>query len=385
MKAILFALMATVSAPAMAQHAGHTGHEGHEAAPPTQASDPHAGHAQQPADPHAGHGVQAPTPPETSDPHAGHFMPSQTPPASDPHAGHQMPATADPHAGHTMPEAPDPHAGHNAPAAAEQADPHAGHDMSSMAAESPPIAPPSDAARSGPAHAADLVFGAQAMAAAREGVRREHGDMRVAKFLVDRAEVNIRDGRDGYAWDAQFWHGGDIDKFWMKSEGEGAFGESLEKADVQALWSHAVNPWFDLQTGIRQDFGAGPDRTHFVLGLQGLAPYWFEVDGALFLSTKGDVTARFEGEYDLRITQKLVLQPRAEVELAMQDVPELGLGSGLSSAALGMRLRYQIQPEFAPYVGVEYERAFGDTARFAEADGHGRDSIGLVLGVRAWF
>ena len=122
-----------------------------------------------------------------------------------------------------------------------------------------------------------------------------------------------------------------------------------------------------------------------MLGLQGLAPHWWEVDGALFLSNKGELTARAEAEYDLRITQELVLQPRLEIDLSAQDMRELGIGAGLSEAAVGVRLRYQPTPLFAPYVGVEYERAFGDTARFRRDEGEDRDSVNLLAGIRFFF
>jgi copper resistance protein B len=280
----------------------------------------------------------------------------------------------------------DPHAGHNmAPAPAQQADPHAGHQMPMADAPAPPVAPAPANAFSGPEHAADSVFGPGQMASAREDLRKEHGGMATSKLLVDQLEAKIRNGRDGYAWDAQAWYGGDIDKLWVKTEGEGAFGETVESVEVQALWSHAIDPWFDLQAGIRHDFRPDPERTHFVLGVQGLAPYWFEVDAAAFLSNKGDVTARVEAEYDLRLTQKLILQPRVEFDLAAQDVPELGIGSGLSSGEIGARLRYEIRPEFAPYVGIEYERAFGDTADFRRASGEKAGGWSLLVGLRTWF
>lgn len=326
----LFLLLALgVSAPALAQH------QGHGEAPPKEAPA---------ADPHAGHVMPAPAPP--ADPHVGHVMPTPTAPA-DPHAGHTMQPVVDPHAGHVMP------------------------------------APP--AASSGPAHAADAVYGADAMAAAREALRVEHGAMQTGKLLIDRLEYRATDGRDGYAWDAQGWYGGDIDKLWLKSEGEGAFGEGLERGEVQALWSRAIGPWFDLQLGLRHDFGEGPDRSHLALGVQGLAPYWFEIDAAGFVSDEGDVTARVEAEYDLRLTQRLILQPSAEVEFSLQDVPELRMGSGLSSAETGLRLRYEFTPQFAPYLGVEYERGFGDTARFRRAAGDGPGGWSLLAGLRAWF
>jgi copper resistance protein B len=223
------------------------------------------------------------------------------------------------------------------------------------------------------------------MAEAREELREEHGSMETYKVLVDQLEAKLRNGRDGYAWDAQAWYGGDIDKLWLKTEGEGAFGESVEGAEVQALWSHAIDPWFDLQLGVRHDFRPDPERTHLVLGVQGLAPYWFEVDAAAFVSDKGEVTARLEAEYDLRVTQKLILQPRVELDLSLQDVPEIGIGSGLSSGEIGARLRYEIRPEFAPYVGIEYERAFGGTADFRRAAGEKAGGLSLLVGLRTWF
>ena len=254
-----------------------------------------------------------------------------------------------------------------------------------MGAASVPSAPPPAAALTGPAHAADRIFGPAEMAAAREQLREEHGDIETSKVLIDQAEVKLRNGRDGYAWDAQAWYGGDIDKLWIKTEGEGEFRDKVEKAEVQALWSHAIDPWFDLQLGVRHDFRPDPERTYLVAGVQGLAPYWFEVDGALFLSNKGDLSARFEGEYDLRITRQLILQPRAELEVALQDVPEIGMGSGISSAEIGARLRYEITPQFAPYVGLEYERVFGATADFTRARGEKPGGFSFLLGVRIWF
>src|SRR3546814_20481021 len=123
-------------------------------------------------------------------------------------------------------------------------------------------------------------------------------------FRSDQREAVSGKGKDGYAWSAQGWYGGGIDRLWFKTEGESRFGESLESAEVQALWGRALDPWWNLQAGVRHDFRTGPDRSYAVLGVQGLAPYWFEVDGALFLSDKGDVTARFEAEYDQRLDRK---------------------------------------------------------------------------------
>jgi len=279
--------------------------------------------------------------------------------------------------------------GHCTPSAlprgqADGTDAHAGHDMSAVPGPDPQPGPAPPEALAGPKHAADAYWG-QAMDRGRNILREEHGGMPASKLLVDRAETRLKDGRDGYLLDAQAWYGGDIDKVWLKSEVEGSWSERLEHAEVQALWSHAIDPWFDLQAGVRYDPQPGPNRTHLVLGVQGLAPYWWEVEGAVFLSNKGDVTARAEAEYDLRITQKLILQPRAEVELSAQDIEELGIGAGLSEGSLGLRLRYQISPLVAPYIGVEYEHAFGDTRDFRRAEGERADGLNLLAGVRLWF
>jgi copper resistance protein B len=262
-----------------------------------------------------------------------------------------------------------------------------GHDMSNMRedAADPPVAPPSAAARSGPAHAADMIYPAERMLRARDILRDEHGAIRTHLVLVDQLEARVQNGRDGYSWDAQAWYGGAIDRLWLKSQGEGTFGSSPEQAEVQALWSRALDPWFNLQAGVRYDFRPDPERGYLVLGIEGLASYWFEIDGAFFLSEKGDLSARLQAAYDQRITQRLILQPRVDLELSLQDVPEIGIGSGLSSAEAGLRLRYEIVPEFAPYVGVNYSRSFGDTARFRRAAGEDVGGWSLVVGIRTWF
>ena len=236
----------------------------------------------------------------------------------------------------------------------------------------------------GPIRAADAIWGADAMRASRTAVYADHGNMQLFWFQGDRLEYRARDGKDGYLWDMQGYYGGDIDKFWFKSEGEGSFGEPIESAEVQALYSRAIAPFFDLQAGVRQDL-TGPDRTHAVIGIQGLMPYMFEVDAAAFLSSKGDITARIEAEYDQRLTQRLILQPRAEVNLSVQDIPELGIGSGIDNLELGLRLRYEIAREFAPYVGIEQEWKLGGSRDFARLAGEDASDTNYVIGVRFWF
>lgn len=381
--ALLLLLTLPAATPALAQHAGH-------AAPD--------GVAKETPDPHAGHSMPTPPPTAAPDPHAGHAMlptPSTAPAPADPHAGHNMSGETsekapDPHAGHQMsppatPAQADPHAGHGVNPAPAQGDPHRGHVMPALSV-APPVAQPPPQALSGPAHAADTVFSPDAMTRARENLRREHGGLNTYRFTIDRLELVSRRGRDGYAWeDVQFWYGGDLNKLWIKSEGEGTFGRKIERAEIQVLWSRAIAPFFDFQAGVRYDIRPRPNRAHLAAGLQGLLPYGIELDAAAFLSDAGDLTARIEGEYDLRITQRLVLQPRAEIEFAAQDVPEPGIGSGISKGEAGVRLRYEIRPEFAPYVGVQYERAFGDTARFRRSEGEDVGGWNVLVGVRVWY
>lgn len=224
------------------------------------------------------------------------------------------------------------------------------------------------------------------MEAARHMAHMHHGGENFLYVQGDRLEYGSGDGDPHMLWDAQAWYGGDINKLWMKTEGEVLLdGGDVEDAEVQALYSRAVLPFFDLQAGVRQDFGPGPDRTYGVIGLQGLAPYLFEVDAAAFVSNKGDITARLEVEYDILLTQRLIAQPRAELSFALQDIAELGVGSGLSSADLGMRLRYEFKREFAPYIGVSWSRAVGDTADFARAAGENPSVLSFIAGVRFWF
>ena len=277
------------------------------------------------------------------------------------------------------------HSMHQMPAA-DQAEPEVDHGEMDHGAMNHGATPSTTVPKteSGPPRAADAIWGAEAMRASREAAYDEHGNMQLFWFQGDRAELRMRDGKDGYLWDVQGYYGGDLNKFWFKSEGEGSFGEPVEQAEVQALYSRAIGPFFDLQAGVRQDL-TGPDRTHAVVGVQGLMPYMFEVDAAAFLSNKGDLTARIEAEYDQRLTQRLILQPRAEVNLSAQDIPELGIGSGIDNIELGLRLRYEIAREFAPYVGIEQEWKLGGSRNFARAAGDDPSVTNYVVGIRFWF
>lgn len=364
-RAFFALLIAGAATPAMAQHAGHTAPATAPSPSTVTCTPDHAamGHCKLPT-------ASAPASVTTcTAEHAamGHCTLPEKPKAAPPQICSAEHAAM----------------GHCKPAGERQADPHGGHAAAGGAV--PAVAPPPAEALSGPAHAADLIFGEAAMADARRDLVKEHGGMRFSKLLVDQFEARAGRGRDGYFLNAEGWYGGDINKLWLKSEIEGEQGRKLEQAEVQALWSRAIGPWFDVQTGIRFDANSGPNRTHLVLGVQGLAPYWWEIDGAVFLSNKGDVTARAQAEYDLRITQKLILQPRVEVDLSAQDIEELGIGFGLTTADLGVRLRYQISQQFSPYVGLSYERAFGATRKFRWEEGERAGGLSLVTGLRFWF
>lgn len=287
--------------------------------------------------------------------------------AQDPHAHHQPPAkpAPDPHAEHKTPA--DPHAGHGGPAKPAP-DPHAHH-------QKPAPRPPSD-------HAADAIFGTEEMAAARARLKHEHGAHIFSKVMFDALEAAL--GReDGYRWDAEAWMGGDLHRAVVKTHGEGESG--LHKAEVQAFYSRAIGPYFDLQAGLRHDFKPEPSLTYAAFGVEGLAPYWFEVEAMAYLSEKGDLLARVGASYDQLLTQRLALQPQAELNFAARNMPAQGVGKGLSEIALGLRLRYELRREFAPYIGVSYERKLGATADYARAGGEGAGAARFVVGIRAWF
>lgn len=317
---------------------------------------------------HAKMGHCTPEPASTGKP-AEEAMPGMVMAAPSPQSPGGDPDCPPEHAkmGHCTPEAGDAEARDTA---------RTGTDLPPGSAPAP--APPDD-------WYADRLYAPSEMARSRDQMMKENGGQTLAFISFNLAEYQVRQGRDGYRWDGEGWYGGDINRVTVKSEGEGSFGEGVEEAEVQLLYSRAIDPYFNLQAGVRQDLGPRLRRTYATVGFEGLAPYWFEVEGALFLSNKGDVLGRLEGYYDQRITQRLILQPRAEVNFALQDVPENDIGSGLSDVELGLRLRYEIVREFAPYVGVEWAKKAGGTARFARAAGEDADVTNFVAGIRIWF
>lgn len=199
---------------------------------------------------------------------------------------------------------------------------------------------------------------------------------------VDRLEYH--EDLDNTLWDVQAGYGGDYHAFRLKTEGD-FDGGSAEYSEFQLLYSRAWTAYFDLQFGVRLADYAHSDVVDAVAGIQGMAPYRVEIDAAVFLSEDGDLSIRGEFERDFLLNQQLVLQPRAEVKVALQDVPEIGVGSGISELSIGMRLRYEISRKFAPYIGAEWARSFGDTADFMRALGKDRSDTTAIAGVRFWF
>jgi copper resistance protein B len=285
-----------------------------------------------------------------------------------------------------------------APALAQTAPAMPGMAMPGMPGMTMPAAPPSppapdaaqpdgpDAQPPAPAtdHAADGFYDPALMAAARAVLREEHGGATFTQVMANIAEYQSAPGGGGYRWDGEAWIGGDIDRLVLKSEGDGSRRYGLDDAEVQALYSHAIGPYFDLQAGVRQDVSPSP-RTYATAGVEGVLPYWFDVGAAIFVSDKGEVLARLEGLYDIRLTQRLILQPRAELNFAAQDTVQTRTGSGLSDAELGLRLRYEIRREFGPYIGVAYDPKAGKSADYARILGGDPGGLSLVAGIRSWF
>lgn len=300
------------------------------------------------------------------------------------------------HAGHDMGAMPDTVKPQTTPAPAA-VDPHAGHDMSGMTEPSaapqdgeveamgPPPLPDQETRAPAPPidHLADRVFDPVAMDRARAVLRQEHGGAQVSQVMANLLEYRARSGGDGYHWDGEASFGGDLNRLVLKSEGEGD-RHGVETGEIQALYSRVVGLYTDLQVGVRQDVEP-KSRTYATVGFETLLPYWIEAGGALFLSSNGDVLGRAEGAIDWRLTQRLVLQPRAELNFAAQDIPETATGSGLSDGELGLRLRYEVRRAFAPYVGVTWARRFGRTADYARAQDRELSDTSFVVGLRAWF
>ncbi|MEO7063997.1 MAG: copper resistance protein B [Dokdonella sp.] len=203
-------------------------------------------------------------------------------------------------------------------------------------------------------------------------------------LLVDRIEAFHGSNANGQAWEVEGWYGNDVNKLWLRSEGERS-GGSLKDADLEAFWNRTVTAFWSTQVGVRHDFGEGPSRTWAAVGVQGLAPYWFELEATAYVGAAGRTAARVRADYELLLTQRLILQPEVEINLYGRDDPARHIGSGLSDVQFGLRLRYEISRQFAPYLGVNWIRSVGTTADYARDISQPVLDRQVVAGIRLWF
>lgn len=212
-----------------------------------------------------------------------------------------------------------------------------------------------------------------------------HDNPLIPFLLVDRLEYRAQKGADARVWDVQGSIGGDYNKLWIKSEGEKTVGGQTAEADLQALYARLISPFWYLQAGVRAQTRPTPSRNSLVLGVQGIAPYWFDVEASAFFAEGGKLSARLEAEYDFLLTQRLILQPRVETGFAASSDAERGVGRGFNDVEFGLRLRYEFTRQFAPYIGVNWSRKVGDTADLARRRGEDVKEYGVVVGLRAWY
>jgi copper resistance protein B len=201
-------------------------------------------------------------------------------------------------------------------------------------------------------------------------------------MLVDQLEW-LAGPDPSVGWDAKGWVGGDRDRFWFRTEGEGR-SDRLERTETHLVYGRPISPWWEVVAGVRSDDGPGPSRTWAAFGVQGLAPYWFEIEATGYVGAAGRTHARLEVKYELLLTNRAILQPLVEFEIYGKDDPARRIGAGLSSADIGLRLRYEIEREFAGYVGVLWTRTYFGTADHARASGHEPNRTRFVAGVRFW-
>lgn len=203
-------------------------------------------------------------------------------------------------------------------------------------------------------------------------------------FVADELEWQDADDGSALAWDLSGWAGGDIDRLAFRSEGERTNGHT-EEAELQLLWSHAIGPWWETVAGVRQDFAPGSPQTWAALGVQGMPLYGLETEATAFIGEGGQTALRLEAEYDILLTQRWVLQPTVEANLHGRNDSPRGVGAGLSDASMGLRLRYEVSRQFAPYVGISWSRAYGNSADMLRDEGEDTREARLLAGVRFWF
>ncbi len=271
------------------------------------------------------------------------------------------------------------HSAHGTPAGAPQHSPMQHDGMDHGAMTHPPVTAPSPAASVPPLSDAD-----RAAAFPDLPPHAMHQGGSNFLFLADQLEWQDADEGSALAWDISGWYGGDIDRLAFRSEGERTNGHT-EEAELQLLWSHAIGPWWETVAGVRQDFKPGSPQTWAAFGVQGMPLFGLETEVTAFLGEGGQSALRLEAEYDILLTQRWVLQPTAELNLHGRNDEARGVGSGLSDAGFGVRLRYEINRQFAPYIGVTWNRAYGNTADLLRDEDEDVSDTRLVAGIRFWF
>lgn len=308
--------------------------------------------------------------------------------AQDAHHGHH---------GHDMPPAKHESA-HEAPAAAQEkhAEGHEGHSSHSDHAAPPSQQPSQTATAHAVVDAADTADGLRDPHAYADGYVRGSGPYALTRYhlgdehpyamlLLDRLDWGkTATGKPNLQFDGQWSWGSSYNRLLLQSEGHAEQGK-LQEARNEVLWSHAIAPFWDSQLGLRLDKNAGADRQWLAFGVQGLAPYWFEVHAKAYLGNGGRSALRLGADYDLALSQKWFLQPAIESNFYGKSDAVNGLGSGLSSASASLRLRYEGRRDLAPYLGVERQQTFGATADMARSAGQKTGQTRWFAGLRIWF
>ncbi len=209
-------------------------------------------------------------------------------------------------------------------------------------------------------------------------------ELNFSSLMIDRLEAVRSNDVSAAVYDAQAWFGRDYNRLVLKAEGD-VDGGNVQESSTELLWGRALATFWDMQLGARYDSGTGPGKGWLAFGIQGLAPYWFDVEATAYASDKGYTALTLQAEYELLLTQKLVLQPRIETNLYGKSDAKRGVGAGLSDLSTGLRLRYEIRREFAPYIGVKWAGKFGGTANDARISGEPESDTMFVAGLRFWF
>lgn len=283
-------------------------------------------------------------------------------------------AQSDPHAGHTVPTVTEP-----SPQAVAPVD-HSTMAGMDHSAHNASVKPDDSELRDPNAYSDGYSFSDYT----QFPMRHEGHDSLFAFLRADRLEALRQNGNWTEAYDLQLSYGGNFDRAVLKAAGN-IEDKKIADSSNELLWSHGIATFWNAQLGLRHDEGMGPSRNWAAVGVQGLSPYWFEVDATLYLDPNGRTALNVESEYELRLTQKAILQPRVEVDIYGKDDAARGIGAGIANAALGLRLRYEIRREFAPYIGVERESQFGKTATFARDAGEKTNETRWLVGLRLWY